>query len=230
VIRPADTSRQKRVLVDIDTQKDFFLANGAARVRNHQRILANIRRIMAWARLKNIPVISTVQTHFSKGFKCRFCIAGTQGQRKISYTVRNRYAVLAADNCTDLHPELLRRYDQIILQKRCQNPFREPRADRMLTELQADEFILIGATAEGAVKATALGLLARRKNVIIMVDAVGWHKKAHAERAMLQALVKGAKLRNTKTILGPSHLRLVGVCGCNCCRSQIAFFEDRVNY
>lgn len=63
--------------------------------------------------------------------------------------------------------EMLRRYDQVILHKRCFDPFEEPRSDRVLTELQTDEFILIGVAAEDAVKATALGLLARQTNVTV---------------------------------------------------------------
>ena len=47
----------------------------------------------------------------------------------------------------------------------------------MLTELEADEFILIGSLVEGAIKATALALLARRKNVRVLVDATGASNK-----------------------------------------------------
>ncbi len=54
---------RKRVIVDVDTQKDFFLADGSACVRNHRRILANIRRLMAWARLYDVHIISTAQIH-----------------------------------------------------------------------------------------------------------------------------------------------------------------------
>jgi len=68
-------------------------------------------------------------------------------------------------------------YDQVIFCKRCIDPFEEPRVDRMLTELEADEFILIGSLLEGAIKATALGLLARRKNVRVLVDAAGSNNK-----------------------------------------------------
>ncbi|MHC4858449.1 MAG: hypothetical protein ACYTBY_11965 [Planctomycetota bacterium] len=40
----------KQVLIDIDTQRDMLVANGAASVYNHRNILANIHRVMAAAR------------------------------------------------------------------------------------------------------------------------------------------------------------------------------------
>ena len=221
MIRPIITLRRKRIIIDIDTQRDFFLAKGTACVRNHRRVLANIRRIMAWARLKNIRMISTARIYNGSSSECSFCIDGTEGQKKISYTIRDKHITFAADGCTDLARDIFKQYDQVILQKRCIDPFEEPRADRMLSELRANEFILIGATAEGAIKATALGLLARRKNVTIFTDAVGSRDKPAAEIALRQAEAKGAKLAETKALLGSSALRIVGVCDCDRCRDRL---------
>jgi nicotinamidase-related amidase len=91
----------------------------------------------------------------------------------------------------------------------------------MLSELRASEFVLIGGTMEGAVKATALGLLARRKNVTILTDAVGSRDKAAAQVALRKVEAKGAKLAETKAMLGSTRLRLVGICDCDRCRGRI---------
>jgi nicotinamidase-related amidase len=101
--------------------------------------------------------------------------------------------------------QIFQQYDQVILQKRCLNPFEEPRADRILTELEAKQFILIGALTEGAVKATALGLLARRKNVTVLVDAIVSRSKAAATIALRQIWAKGAKLTCTRALLERSR-------------------------
>ena len=47
----------KSVLIDIDTQESLFLAKGGHCIRNHRRVLARIRRVMAWVRL-NLYFIS----------------------------------------------------------------------------------------------------------------------------------------------------------------------------
>jgi nicotinamidase-related amidase len=199
-------SRWKRVVIDIDTQRCFFPDYSKAHIHNNRTVLANIRRVMAWTRLKQIYVVSTKQVPV-----CYFDFRGGDANdlEKIGYTLRNRRIQFDAADCTDLPVEVFEQYDQVILCKRCIDPFEEPRADRMLTELDADEFIVIGSHVESAIKVTALGLLARRKNVRVLVDATFSSNKTAAKIALQQIKAKGAKLLETQTLLGSSTLHLV---------------------
>jgi len=214
--------RRKQILVDIDTQKDFLLIDGKACIRNHRRVLANIRRVMAWARRLGIPIISTAEVYSNDNGNGSptYCIDGTEGQKKIHYTLLDNRISLAADGNTDLPRDLLRRYKQVILHKRCQDPFDEPRIDRLLSEVRASEFILVGTTLEGAVKATALGLLQRGKRVTVIIDATGSHNTGEAKLAIRKMETKGARIIETKKLAGSSHLRQVGACNCDSCRGQ----------
>jgi nicotinamidase-related amidase len=213
-------SRRKQILVDIDTQKDFLLAQGKACIRNHRRVLAHIRRVMAWARAQHIPIISTAEVYPNNNGDdtIGYCIDGTDGQKKVHYTLLKDRVSLAADGNTDLPRDMLRQHRQIILHKRCVDPFDEPRIDRLLSELRASEFILVGASLEGAVKMTALGLLQRGKKVTVVIDAVGTHNNREAKMALRKMETKGARLIDTKKLAGTSHLRKVGVCNCESCR------------
>ncbi|MHC4167980.1 MAG: cysteine hydrolase family protein [Planctomycetota bacterium] len=212
-------SRRKQILVDIDTQKDFLLAEGKACIRNHRRVLAHIRRVMAWARTQNIPIISTAEVYPDNNGESAidYCIDGTDGQKKIRYTLFNDRVTFGADGSTDLPRDMLRRYKQVILHKRCVDPFDEPRIDRLLSEVRASEFYLIGTTLEGAVKMTALGLLQRSKKVTVIIDAVGSHSKKEALLTLRKMETKGAKLIDTRKLAGTSHLRVVGTCDCESC-------------
>jgi len=105
---------------------------------------------------------------------------------------------------------LLREYRQIVLHKRCLDPFDEPRIDRLLSEIRANEFVLIGACAEGAIEAAALGLLQRGKRVTVIVDAVGALDKQKAKHAFRKIAAKGARLIETRKFAGISHLKTVG--------------------
>jgi len=213
--------RRRYILIDIDTQRDFFLGGGNACIRNHRRILGRIRRVMAWARHRNIVIISTCEVYTNNnGGTINYCIDGTDGQKKIRYTLVSNRVSFAADGSTDLPVNLLRKYRQIILHKRCVDPFEEPRIERLLSEVRADEFILVGATAEGAVKATALGLLQRGKKVRVIADALGSHNKRDAKLALRKMEAKGAKLVETKKLAGGSHLREIGICNCDSCRRR----------
>jgi nicotinamidase-related amidase len=213
-------SRRKQILVDIDTQKDFLLAQGKACIRNHRRVLAHIRRVMAWARSQHVPIISTAEVYPNNNGEnaMGYCIDGTEGQKKVRYTLLNDRVSLAADGNTDLPRDMLRQHRQIILHKRCVDPFDEPRIDRLLSELRASEFILVGASLEGAVKMTALGLLQRGKKVTVIIDAVGTHNNREAKLALRKMETKGARLIDTRKLAGTSHLKQVGVCDCESCR------------
>lgn len=212
MIMPITTLRQRCVIIDVDTQRDFFRDSGLACVYDHKSVLTNIRKVMTWGRLRNIPVISTVPTYdISHPFRHSY-LAETDGQEKLSYTLRNKRISFDAMDCTDLPLGILDSYDQVILHKRCFDPFEEPRADRMFTELQAYECILIGAVMEDAVKATVLGLLARQKNVTILVDAIGLWNKSEARVALRYMWAKGAKLIDTKHLLTSWRPPLVRAC------------------
>ena len=213
-------SRRKQILIDIDTQKDFLLAQGKACIRNHRRVLSHISRMMAWARSQHVPIISTAEVYPDNNGESDigYCIDGTDGQKKICYTLFKDRISFAADGNTDLPRDMLRQHRQIILHQRCVDPFNEPRSDRLLSEVRAKEFILVGASLEGAVKMTALGLLQRGKKVTIIIDAVGTHNNKDAKLALRKMETKGAKLVETKKLAGTSHLRQVGVCNCESCQ------------
>jgi len=190
------------LLIDIDTQRDFLLAGGDACVRNHRRISASIRNVMAWARRENIQIISIngVYCNNNSYHNTDYCLDGTDGQKKIRYTLLSNRASFPADDSDFVPVDLFQTHRQVILHKRCIDPFDEPKIERLLSEIQADEFILIGVGAEDAVKATALGLLQRGKSVRVVVDALGSHNMREAKMALLKMKTKGAKLIATKSL------------------------------
>jgi nicotinamidase-related amidase len=224
-------SKRRHVLIDIDTQRDFLLPSGNACINNHAEVLANIRRVIAWARRRGVQIISTAEVHPDNNGSSlvKYCVDGTRGQKKIRYTLLSDRISFPADALNPLPPDLLRAYRQVILHKRTSNPFDEPRIERLFTEVQANEFILIGTGAEDAVEATAIGLLHRGKNVRVVVDAIGGHDKRKESMALRKMKAKGAKLVKTKDLAGVSHLRCVGVCGCESCRSKTRIEQPDVS-
>lgn len=214
--------KRRHILLDIDTQRDFLLAEGRACVSDHTKVLANIRRVMAWARHENVPIISTAEVHPNNNGSSlvHYCLDGTEGQRKIPYTLLSNRVSFPADTRNALPVDLLRIYRQVILHKRCTDPFDEPTIDRLLSELLANEFILIGVGAEDAVAATAVGLLHRGKNVTVIVDALGSHDRRKSKLALRKIQAKGARMIETTDLAGTSHLRNTGACGCKSCRRK----------
>lgn len=200
--------RRCHLLIDIDTQKDFLLPSGRACVRNQAEVLANIRRVMSWARCEKVHVISTAEVYPNNNgcSEISYCLDGTEGQKKLPCTLLSQRVSFPADNKNALPTDVLLTYKQVILHKRCINPFDEPRIERLLSEVKADEFVLIGAGTEDAVKATAMGLIRRGKRVRIIVDALGSHNRKEAQLALRKMQAKGATLIMTRdvAVLRPS--------------------------
>ena len=113
MILPLVKTRYKQILLDIDTQKDFLLVSGKACVKNHRRVLANIRRIMAWARSKGVLIISTAEVYANHNGESipGYCLDGTEGQRKVHYTLVNNRISFTADGNTDLPRDIFKKYN-----------------------------------------------------------------------------------------------------------------------
>jgi nicotinamidase-related amidase len=194
------------LLIDIDTQRGFLLARSDACVKNHRKISASIRSVMAWAKRENIQIISINGISCNKN-SCNNTNyhLGTDGSKKIRYTLLGNRASFPADDGNFVPVDLIQQHRQLILYRRCIDPFDEPKIDRLLNEIQADEYILIGIGIENAIKATALGLLQRGKSVRVVVDALGSHNFREAKMALLKMKTKGAKLITTKSLAGISQ-------------------------
>lgn len=203
--------KQRRVLLDIDTQSDLLTHyNGL----EPEVFLRHIRRLIAWARHNRVPVVSTsLCLHADKsngsGDHRSLCIEGTPGQRKIRYTLLPRRLQFDTTNSTDLPPNLLSDYQQIIFEKRTDNTFELPRADRFLTGLRIDEFIVFGTGTEHAIHHTVLGLLARRKSVSIVTDAITGERRGTSQLSLRKMTAKGARLITTESLTGRSRLAAV---------------------
>lgn len=207
--------RNDRVLecisVDLNTQLDFCDPDGSAAVVNLPTLIPALRRMIAWVKWNNVPMVSSVDSHrpsevaFDRGI--HFCVDGTLGQRKIEFTVFPRCARIEADNTLAMPLHLFDSYQQVIFRKRTDDLLSNPKAERFLTQLPAGEFVLFGTAMETSVKAVALGLLVREKRVTIVTDACGYWNASSADLALRQMCAKGAEVTTVAELLGRRHSR-----------------------
>lgn len=196
--------KTRRVLIDVDTQIDL-IAQLPDWKRNEQ--VRNILQLMAWVRYNKISVISTALSYRSNevdgdGKPKTLCIESTPGQKKIGYTLLPSRILFEPGKSTDLPEEILKTYQQVIFEKRTTDTFSQLRADRLLTNLHVDEFIVIGAHVETSMCATVLGLISRRKPVYIVTDAIFVNDKNDGKLALRKMEAKGAKLITTESLTG----------------------------
>ncbi len=201
---PKRQSSSNRLLVDLSTQCDYLLPNGAAPVTNRVAVLRNIRTIMNWAWISKASMISSLECHrpdeMMNGFPPH-CVDRTWGQRKIPFTLMPRRIVLHGDNTLDVPLEPFRRYQQVIVTKRGRDFFSNPKADRLVDVTPAKLFVVFGVLAERCVKTAVLTLLARYLRVAVVADACGHWCASDAELAMRQMKAKGAILLTTAELV-----------------------------
>jgi nicotinamidase/pyrazinamidase len=152
----------RTLFFDIDTQIDFLYPAGALYVPGAERIIPTVAELNRRAPL----VISTMCTHAEDDpeFKTypHHCVAGTVGQQKPAVTLRERRGTL---------PAISEGVQQLILEKQELDCFTNPHLVPLLTELNADRYVVYGVVTEICVRYAAFGLL-KTGRVELVTDAV----------------------------------------------------------
>ncbi len=187
------------VLVDLNTQHDFFHTDGACPVLDIDELYKRLRRLIAWVRRNQVPLISSMDVHrdvetAESSSNNGRCIEGTEGQTKLDFTVLPNHVYIAGDNTLSVRIDLFKHHQQVIFPQRSEDLFANPKADRFITQLKTEEFIVFGAVAEHEVRAIVLGLLARNKKVAIVADGCGAWNLSESDLSIRQMQAKGARV------------------------------------
>jgi len=201
----------ERILLDVESQRDFFDRSGGCYVRGSDKARANIRRLFRWAGANDIPVISTV-LRVRKGergplAKTPHCIEDSPGEQKLPGTILTRRINFGLRNTTDLPREVFQQYQQVIFEKRDTDIFSHARAERLITELEPATFIICGAGIAHGIVEAAVGLRARGFAVVLAGDAVVDLDDPLEEMAYLRMEAKGVVFVPTREITVPRPAR-----------------------
>jgi len=186
------------VVVDVNTQWDFCDPKGALPVDHLGELIPQFRHMIAWTKRNSVPIVSSIESHrpfelSDSGYPIH-CVDGSGGQHKLDFTIFPLHIRVEADNTLSIPIDLFGRYQQVIFRKRTDDLMGNPKADRLLSHLPVQEYILFGTGIECSVKTLALALLTRGKQVSVVVDACGFWNRATADLALRQVAAKGAKL------------------------------------
>ena len=186
------------VVLDINTQRDFCSPRGAFPVTHLRELIPQFRHVIAWTKRNYVPIVSSIESHrpfeLSDGGYPIHCVDGSDGQHKLDFTVFPLHTRVEVDNTLSVPIDLFGQYQQVIFNKRTDDLLDNPKADRLLSHLPVREYVLFGTGVECSVKALALALLARGKQVSVVVDACGYWNRATADLALRQVSAKGARL------------------------------------
>ncbi|MFO0617699.1 MAG: isochorismatase family protein [Polyangiaceae bacterium] len=220
----------RTVLVDVDVQNDFCLADGALAVPGSPNAL--YARIVALAERERWPIVGSVDSHAfdawefasngnvgPSGEDPRFpdhCVKGTRGWLKVEGTLpkRFRFAPCVPNLPHDaLAAELARGDNQgLYFEKEVYSLFANPSAEAVLgalrLALEADggraRFVVFGVATDYCVRAAALGLASRGYETVVLTDAIRGITEEGTRAALEEMRAAGARLANAREALGAS--------------------------
>ncbi len=207
--------KHKRILLDIEVQRDFFHPCGSCYRPESTPVARRIYRLFDWVRRNRLTVISTLlrvrPNERGPLAAVPHCVEGTDGERKLSRTVLASRINLGLRNITDLPEDLLNRYRQVVFEKRDTNLFDHLRAERMITELPPATFIVCGTGIARGIVEAAIGLRARGFGVVLASDAVLALDDPMEPMALQRMRAKGVVFTSTSRIVSPRAAAVRGI-------------------
>jgi len=190
---------------EVDVQRDFMLPGGNLYVPGAEKLLPNIRRLTDAARRGEVFLVShgCFHTPDDPEFK-QFpphCVKGTPGAELVPEALTDNFVRL--ENRADAKlPDDLGKYQQIVLEKQTLNIFESAHAEELVKRLGAHpEFVVFGVVTEYCVAFAAKGLLARKRKVAVVCDAIETLDPAVGEKMVADLQSAGARLVTTDEAL-----------------------------
>ena len=186
----------KHVLLDMNTQFDFLDERGACPVIERKTVILHARKIFELLRRHHIPVISCIDSHRDSepphdGFP-KHCVEGSAGQNKLPFTLLSSRCFVEANNSLDLPHNLLQKHRQLVLRRRTTDFLENPKADRLVSGLSPELFVIFGVGLERSIRRLTLCLLARGYGVAIIPEACGYWNETEADLTRRLLRAKGA--------------------------------------
>lgn len=210
------TIGQRDVFVDLCIQREYLASSAAERCKNADQVVVNVKHVMAFARLTKAAVLSCVDVHCGNRIGADFVTvsAGDEpDKRKAAFSLLPHYTVVQSDNSLCVSLDVLQDHQQAIFTKVHRDPFTNPKLDRLLTEMPAARFAVFGIPLESSLRVLVLGLLRRKRRVVLLRDACGYWNAQEAEMALRQLSVKGCEITTASQYLGAGLARIARVLG-----------------
>ncbi len=193
----------KTVFVDIDTQFDFMGPRGNLYVPGAESIIDNIKKLFDYAKKNKIKILSSIDAHMVDDPEFKLfpphCIKGTPGNQKIEASTCNDNIIIG--NVEQEVTESMMGHDQIIIEKQSHDIFDNTNIGKVITQLNASDFVVFGVATDICVKLATLGLLRRGYKAALVTNAVKAAAQEGESMALKEMKDAGAVFTTTEDII-----------------------------
>ena len=197
------------VFWEVDVQADFMLPGGKLYVPGAEKLLPNIRKLTDAARRDEVFLVSHGCFHPPDDPEFQqfppHCLKGTPGAEFVPEALADKFARIE-NRPTEKLPEDLTNYQQIVLEKQTLDIFDTHHADALVERLgRSPEFVVFGVVTEYCVNYAAKGLLARKRRVAVVKDAIETLDPKVGAKTISDLQNLGARLITTDEALAKVH-------------------------
>ena len=197
------------VFWEVDVQADFMLPGGKLYVPGAEKLLPNIRKLTDAARRDEVFLVSHGCFHPPNDPEFEqfppHCLKGTPGSEFVPEALAKKFARIE-NRPTEKLPDDLSRYQQIVLEKQTLDIFESHHADALVDHLgNSPEFVVFGVVTEYCVSCAAKGLLARKRRVAVVKDAIETLDPKVGAKTISDLQNLGARLITTDEALAKVH-------------------------
>lgn len=201
--------RWQSVLISIDTQFDFMDPQGALYVPGAELIVPNLRRLIAAAQARGIPLLSTADYHTPDDPEfanfAPHCVRDTPGQLHLPVTLLPDRAILNPDERVNNMTELLNHHSQVIFRKQTIDIWTSTATQQVLTEIRAEVWYVFGVATDYCVKSAALGLARTGQRTYVVADAIRAITAEGERQSIAEMEAAGVQFVKTDDVLKTLH-------------------------
>jgi nicotinamidase/pyrazinamidase len=197
------------VFWEVDVQADFMLPDGKLYVPGAEKLLPNIRRLTNAARRGEVFLVSHGCFHTANDPEFKqfppHCVKGTPGAEFVPEALAEK--VVRVENVPSAKlPDDFTPYQQIVLEKQTLDIFQTQHADELVERLgSGPEIVVFGVVTEYCVSFAVKGLLARKRHVAVVRDAIETLAAGVGARSLAELQQLGARLVTTDEALAALH-------------------------
>ncbi len=195
--------------MDIDTQRDFMLPKGRLYVAGAERMIPKLRRLFDLARKNEITILSSVDAHTAEDAEFQdfppHCVQGSEGQRKLDETLLPRPLIFQNRPIDRNLLDVIRKHQQIIVEKQTLDIFDNPLTERLLRVLP-HRAIVFGVATEYCVKMACMGLRQRGVQTAVISDAIRSIAPKTGKEAMEEMRMEGVEFITLDSLIEASTI------------------------